>query len=88
MPIPHPDDYREKKESYLSWYLLAAMLGVSLFIFLLISTKTLIFVIKLAIEHWIWFSVGTLILLILIKKSKKRKAKKEVEKYENQYRQV
>ena len=86
MPIPHPDDYREKKESYLHWYLLAAMFGVALFVFFFISTKALIFIVKLAIKHWIWFSIGTFILLFLIKKSRKRKVIKEVERYEDQYR--
>ncbi len=86
MPMPHPDDYREKKESYLSWYLLAVMIGVGLFVLFFIFIKSSIFIVKLAIAHWIWFTVGTLILLILIKKLKKPKVIKEVERYENQYR--
>ena len=76
----------KKKESYLNWYLLAVMIGVGLFILFFVSIKTTIFVVKLVIKHWIWFSIGTLIILILIKKSKKPKVIKEVQRYEDQYR--
>ncbi len=73
----------KKKESYASWYLLAVIVGVALFYFFLFATKTLIIVGKFAIEHWIWFTVGVLLLLLLIKRLKKPK---EIPKYEDQYR--
>ena len=86
MPIPHIDDYREKKEkSYSSWYLLAGIVGVALFLFFLVSTKIIIFIVELAIAHWFYFSVGVLVLLILIKKIKKHKRMKEI-KREDEYR--
>jgi hypothetical protein len=87
MPIPHIDDYKEKKEkSYASWYLLAIVIGIVFFYFLLGSTKLIILIVKFAIGHWIWFSIGVLVLLILIKKLKKRKRKKEFKEYEDRYR--
>ena len=75
----------KKKESYLRWYLLAVMLGVALFFFFLIFTKATIFIVKLAIAHWIYASIGVLVLLILIKKLRKRKEIKEI-KDEYRYR--
>ncbi len=86
-PIPHIDDYKEKKEkSYSSWYLLAGILGVALFFFFLISFKVIVLVVKLAIKHWIYFAVGVLILLILIKKLRKSKRKEELKRHEDLYR--
>ena len=76
----------KKKESYLGWYLLAGILGVALFFFFLIFTRATIFIIKLAIAHWIYASIGVLVLLILIKKLRKRKEIKEIRRYEDQYR--
>ena len=87
MPMPHIDDYREKREkSYSSWYLLAGIFGVALFFFFLISTKIIIFMIGFAIEHWIYFGIGVLIFLILIKKLRKNKRKREFKEYEDRYR--
>jgi len=85
MPIPHVDDYREKKKSYISWYLLACIIGVALFFFFLVSTKIIIFIVGVAIEHWIYFAIGVLVLLILIKKLKKSRRKREFKRYENSY---
>jgi len=87
MPIPHIDDYKEKRErSYTSWYLLAIFLGIALFYFLLGSTKLIVLIVGFAIKHWIWFGIGILVLLILIKKIKKGKRKKEFKEYEDSYR--
>lgn len=87
MPIPHIDDYKEKRErSYTSWYLLAIFFGIALFYFLLGSTKLLVLIVGFAIKHWIWFGIGILVLLILIKKLKKGKRKKEFKEYEDSYR--
>ena len=76
----------KKKESSLSWYLLAVIFGVALFFFFLIFTKASIFIIKLAIAHWIYASIGVLIFLILIKKIRKGKENKEIKRDEHQYR--
>lgn len=86
MVMPHIDDYREKKKSYLNWYLLACIVGVALFFFFLVSTKIIIFIVGVAIEHWIYFVIGVLVLLILIKKLRKRKRKEEFKRYEDSYR--
>ena len=87
MPIPHIGDYREKKKrSFVSWYLLAGIVGVVIFFFFLISTKIIIFLLGFAIKHYIYFGIGVLVLLILIKKIKKSKRKKEFKEYENRYR--
>jgi len=87
MPIPHIDDYKEKREkSYTSWYILAVILGIVIFYVLFGSIKLIIFIVRFAIEHWIWFGIGVLVLLILIKKIKKRKIKKEFKEYEDSYR--
>ena len=87
MPIPHIGEYKEKKErSYSSWYLLAGIVGVALFFFILISTKIITLIVKFAIEYWIYFGIGVLILLILIKKLRKNKKKKELERHEDLYR--
>lgn len=75
----------KKKESFLSWYLLAGIFGVVLFFFFLISTKVFIFTFKFALSHWIGFTVGVLLLLIFIKKLKKPKVIKEVETNEYQH---
>lgn len=88
MPIPHIDDYKEKKENYSSWYLLGFIVGVGIFVFFLLFTKAFIFLVKLAMEHGIRFGIGILILLIIIKKLKKRKRIKEAKKNENLYRRV
>ncbi len=87
-PIPHFDDYKEKKESFASWYLLAVIVGVVIFSFLLISTKVIVFIMGFAIKHYIYFGIGVLVLLILIKKIKKRKRKKRFKEHEDSYRQV
>ena len=87
MPIPHIDDYKEKKEkSHASWYILAIVIGITIFYFLLGSTKLIILIVGFAIGNWIYFGIGVLILLILIKKLKKRKRKKEFREYEDRYR--
>ena len=75
----------KKKESYLSWYLLAVVFGIALFFFFLIFTRATIFIIKLAITHWIYASIGVLVLLILMKKLRKRKEIKEIRRDEYQY---
>ena len=91
-PIPHIDDYKEKREkSYTSWYLLAIFLGIALFYFLFGSIKLIILIVGFAIKHWIWFGIGILVLLILIKKLKKGRRKKKLderklEEYEDRYR--
>ncbi len=85
MPIPHIGEYREKKESHANWYILAGMVGVALFFFFLISFKVIVLVVKFAINNWIYFAIGVLILLFLIRKIKKSKRKKEI-RYENRYR--
>ena len=84
--MPHIDDYREKKKSYSSWYLLASIVGVALFFFFLVSTKIIVFVVGIAIEHWIYFAIGVLVLLILIKKVKKSGRKREFTNHEDSYR--
>lgn len=87
MPIPHIDDYKEKKEkSHASWYIIAIVIGIALFYFLLGSTKLIVLIVGFAIAHWIWFGIGILIFLILIKKLKKSKRKKEFKEYDNLYR--
>lgn len=87
MPIPHIDDYKEKKKkSYASWYILAIIIGIAFFYFLLGSTKLFILIVGFAIKYWIWFGIGVLVLLILIKKIKKRKRKKGFKEYEDSYR--
>ena len=81
-------EYTEKKkESYFSWYLLAVVIGVALFFFSLLATKSLIFAAKFVIKHWILVSVGVVI-LILIKKLRRPKVVKEVVRNEYQYREV
>ena len=86
MPFPHIGEIKYKKESYSSWYFLAVIIGVGIFIFFLIFTKALIFIVKLAMKHGIYFIVGVLILLILIKKLKKHKRMKEFKRNEYRYR--
>ena len=85
-PIPHIGDYREKKkESHIGLYILSVVLGISIFLFLLLTTKVIGFLFRLAMKHGFYFIVGFLVLLILIKKIKKSRRKKEFER-RNEYR--
>ncbi len=89
-PIPHIDDYKEKKESFASWYLLAGILGVAIFVVLLISSKVVVFTVKLivkfALEHGVYFGIGILLLLIFIKKLKKSRRLREIKESGDSYR--
>ena len=82
MPYQHIGEYREKKkESFANWYLLASIVGVAIFFFFLFSFKVIVLVVKFVIAHWVYSTIGVLILLILIKKIR---GKRKVEvRYEN-----
>ena len=86
-PMPHIGEYVEKKKkSNVSWYLLSIVIGVGIFAVLLFFTKSIILIVKFAINHYIYCGIGVLILWFLISRIKKRRRKKREREYADRYR--
>jgi len=87
MPMPLPE-YKEKKVDNSSWYLLAIMIGIGIFLLSLGLTKGVAFIISsligLAKGRTFYFIVGVVILFLIIRKLIKKK-KEEIPKDEYRY---